>query len=153
HFDLVRCGIAIYGCDPFGSDPREQELEPALELSSYVAALKPAHAGETVGYGRRFTATGDTWIATVPIGYGDGLTRALSGDGGVLIGDRRYPMVGTMSMDNLTVEVGAPDAVEVGDRVILIGAEGTGRLTVEALARRIGTINYEVVCSISPRVP
>jgi alanine racemase len=153
HFDLVRCGIAIYGCDPAGSDPRDWDLEPALELTSYVAALKPAQPGDTVGYGRRFTATRDTWIATVPVGYGDGIPRALGGHCDVLIRGRRHPVVGTMSMDNLTVEAPGPEAVAVGDPVILIGAEGSERQTAEELAGRIGTINYEIVCAISARVP
>lgn len=152
HFDLVRCGIAIYGCDPAGSDPRDWDLEPALELSSYIAALKPARHGDTVGYGRRFTAARDTWIATVPLGYGDGIFRALGGNCDVLIRGRRHPLVGTMSMDNLTVEVPGPDAVAVGDRVILIGSDGPERQTAEELARRVGTINYEIVCAISQRV-
>lgn len=153
HFDLVRCGIAIYGCDPAGSDPRDWELEPALELSSYVAALKPAQPGDSVGYGRRFTAERDTWIATVPIGYGDGIFRALGGNCDVLIRARRYPVVGAMSMDNITVEVGGQEAVAVGDPVTLIGSDGAARQTAEELARRVGTINYEVVCAISSRVP
>jgi alanine racemase len=153
HFDLVRCGIAVYGCDPAGSDPQDWELEPALELSSYVAAVKPAHPGDSVGYGRRFIAERDTWIATVPIGYGDGILRALGGNCDVLIRGRRYPVVGTMSMDNITVEVPGPDAVAVGDQVTLIGRDGAERQTAEELARRAGTINYEVVCAISARVP
>lgn len=153
HFDLVRCGIAIYGCDPVGSDPWAWELEPALELRSYVAALKSAGPGDTVGYGRHFTAQRDTWIATVPIGYGDGVLRTLGGDCDVLIRGRRHPTVGTMSMDNLTVEVPGPEAVAVGDPVTLIGVDGSERQTSEDLARRAGTINYEIVCAISPRVP
>lgn len=153
HFDLVRCGIAVYGGDPMGTDPRERGLEPALELSSYVAAVKPARPGDTVGYGRRFMAARDAWIATVPIGYGDGIARALGGNGDVLIRGRRYPMVGTMSMDNLTVEVSGRDGVAVGDRVIVIGSDGGERETAEDVAHRLGTINYEVLCGISPRVP
>src|SRR5579884_1542117 len=105
HFDLVRCGIAVYGCDPLGTDPEERQLEPALELSSYVAALKPARPGDTLGYGRRYTVQRDTWIATVPVGYGDGLPRALSNNCDVLIAGRRYPVSGTVSMDNLTADI------------------------------------------------
>ncbi len=153
HFDLVRCGIAVYGCDPINSEPRDWGLEPALELSSYVAALKPAGPGDTVGYGRNFRAARDTWIATVPIGYGDGIMRALGGNCDVLIRGRRFPVVGTISMDNLTVEVGEERAVAIGDRVVLIGSDGEERQTAEELARRLGTINYEIVCALSPRVP
>jgi alanine racemase len=153
HFDLVRCGIAIYGCDPMNEDPDRHALEPALELTSYVAAIKLAHAGETVGYGRTFTATGDTWVATVPIGYADGIRRALSNNCDVLAGGRRYPMVGTVSMDNITLDLGPETNVAVGDEVTLIGAQGTERVTAEEVARRMGTINYEVVSAVSARVP
>lgn len=153
HFDLVRCGIALYGGDPMGVDPRDRELEPALELSSYVAALKPAAPGDTLGYGRRYTVERDTWIATVPIGYGDGLPRALSNNCDVLIRGRRYPVAGAISMDNLTADVGRDADISVGDRVTIIGTDGAERQTAEDLARRIGTINYEVMCGISARVP
>ncbi len=153
HFDLVRCGVALYGCDPMGVDPRAHGLEPALELTSYVAAVKAAEPGDTLGYGRRYTVERQTWIATVPIGYGDGLSRALSNNCEVLIGGRRYPVAGTVSMDNVTVDLGTGSEVAVGDRVTIIGTDGSERQTAEDLARRIDTINYEIVCSISARVP
>ena len=153
HFDLVRCGIAVYGCDPMNEDPAAQGLEPALELTSYVAAVKAAAPGDSAGYGRKWVAGSETWLATVPIGYGDGFRRALTNNCEVLIRGRRYPLVGTVSMDNITVEVGVPDAVRCGDRVTLIGADGSERVTAEELARRIGTINYEITCGLSARVP
>jgi alanine racemase len=153
HYDLVRCGIAIYGCDPMGFDPAAVGLEPALELSSYVAAVKGARAGDSAGYGRRFLAASETCIGTVPIGYGDGVRRALSNNCDVLIGGRRYPLVGTVSMDNVTVDLGPGTDVQPGVRAVLIGADGDGRQTAEEVARRIGTINYEVTCGISARVP
>mgnify|MGYP001301577317 CR=1 FL=1 len=148
HFDLVRCGIAIYGCDPMNEDPSARGLEPALELSSYVAAVKHARAGESVGYGRRFVAESDTWIATLPIGYADGIRRAFTNNAEVLVGGARYPLVGTVSMDNITIDLGPKPAPQIGDVATLIGAG----LTAEELARRIGTINYEIVCGISRRV-
>jgi alanine racemase len=152
HYDMVRCGIAVYGCDPFNVDPVEQRLEPALELSSYVAAVKLAHRGDSAGYGRRFIADGDTWLATIPIGYGDGVNRALTNNCDVLIGGRRYPLAGTVSMDNVTVELGPEPAVAVGDEVILIGCSGNERQTAEDVSRRLSTIAYEVICGISGRV-
>jgi alanine racemase len=152
HFDLVRCGIAIYGCDPRNQDPFSSGLEPALELSSYVAAVKRAVPGESAGYGRRWIARRETWIATVPVGYGDGLRRALTNNCDVLIGGQRYALVGAVSMDNITVDVGSPAAVRCGDPVTIIGADGDERVTAEELARRIDTINYEIVCGISRRV-
>jgi alanine racemase len=153
HFDSVRCGIAIYGCDPMNVDPAAHGLEPALAWSSYVAAVKPARAGDSAGYGRRFVAARDTWLATVPIGYADGIRRALTNNCEVLIGGRRYPLVGTVSMDNVTVDVGSEPRVGVGEIVTIIGRDGEQRQTAEQLARRIDTINYEILCGITPRVP
>jgi alanine racemase len=153
HFDMVRCGIAIYGCDPMNEDPFERGLDPALALTSYVAAVKAARAGDSVGYGRRFVAERDTWIATLPIGYGDGVRRALTNNCDVLVRGRRYPLVGTVSMDNITIDLGPEPVAEVGDDATLIGADGAERQTAEQLARRVGTINYEIVCGISERVP
>jgi alanine racemase len=152
HYDMVRCGIAIYGCDPFGVDPDRQGLEPALELSSYVAAVKLARSGESAGYGRRFIADDDTWIATIPIGYADGVNRALTNNCDALIGGRRFPFAGTVSMDNITVDLGPEPAVAVGDTVILIGRSGGERQTAEDVSRRLDTIAYEVICGISGRV-
>jgi alanine racemase len=155
HFDMVRCGIAVYGMDPFGEDPDAHALEPVLELSSYVAEVKRCRAGESAGYGRRFKAERDTYLGVLPIGYGDGWRRALSNNADVLVGGRRYPLVGTVSMDNVTIDLG-PDALAEGLRgetAILIGSQGTDRITAEEVARRLDTINYEVTCSLSPRVP
>ncbi|HUE28151.1 MAG TPA: alanine racemase, partial [Solirubrobacteraceae bacterium] len=153
HFDLVRCGIAIYGCDPMNSDPDAHELEPALELSSYVAAVKRAEVGDSVGYGRRFVADRETWIATLPIGYGDGIRRALTNNCEALVGGRRYPLVGAVSMDNIALDLGAETTVEAGQAATIIGRNGGERQTAEELARRIGTINYEILCGVSRRVP
>jgi alanine racemase len=153
HFDLVRCGIAVYGCDPANVDPWSRGLEPALALRSYVAAIKQAHAGDSAGYGRTFVATRDTWLATLPIGYGDGVRRALSNNAGVLVGERRRPLVGNVSMDNITVDLGPEPDVEVGEPAWLIGGDAGEAVTAEELAQRIGTINYEILCGISRRVP
>jgi alanine racemase len=152
HLDLVRCGIAIYGCDPMHEDPSERGLEPALALSTYVAAVKPARTGDSVGYGRRFVAERDTWIGTLPIGYGDGVRRSFSNNCDVLVRGGRYPLVGAVSMDNITIDLGPDPVVQLGDEAILIGMDRDQRQTAEQLARRIGTINYEVVCGISARV-
>lgn len=152
HFDMVRAGIALYGMDPFGEDPSERRLDPALELVSYVAELKPIAPGQSAGYGRRFVARQPTTIATVPIGYGDGWRRGLSGNGEALVGGRRVPLVGTVSMDNVTLDVGQVD-VSVGDEVVLLGRRGEERLLAEEVARRLGTINYEISCGLGARVP
>jgi len=152
HFDLVRCGVAVYGLDPFQGDPADHGLEPAMTLRSWVAALRRLEAGESAGYGRRWTAEGPTWLATVPIGYGDGWRRALTNNADVLIGGRRHPLAGAVSMDNVTVALGAGADVAVGDEVVLLGAQGDERILVEEVARRIGTINYEVTTGLLPRV-
>jgi alanine racemase len=150
--DMVRCGIAAYGMDPFGEDPRRHGLTPALELRSYLAEVKPIAVGESAGYGRRFVAEAPTSIGTVPIGYGDGVRRALTNDCDLLIGGRRVPLVGAVSMDNVTVDLGrAPP--ERGAEVVLIGSQGPERVLAEEWARRLGTINYEITCAISRRVP
>jgi alanine racemase len=154
HFDMVRCGVAIYGMDPFGKDPRERGLQPALELSSYVAAVKLCRAGESSGYGRRFIAARDTHIGLLPIGYGDGWRRGLSGNAEVLIAGRRHPLVGTVSMDSVAVDLG-PDPIApalLDQPAILIGAQGAERITTEELARRLSTINYEITCGLTARV-
>ena len=152
HFDLVRCGIAIYGMDPFGEDPAERGLEPALSVHSWVAAVRRFEPGESAGYGRRWAAREQTWVATVPIGYGDGWRRGLTNDCDVLIGGRRFPLVGTVSMDNVTVDLGGETDVSVGDEVVLIGRQGGERILAEEVARRLDTINYEITCGLSPRV-
>ncbi|MGH2865367.1 MAG: alanine racemase [Solirubrobacteraceae bacterium] len=153
-FDMVRCGIAIYGMDPFGKDPAARALEPALELSSWLAEVKLCRAGESAGYGRQFLADGDTYIGVLPIGYGDGWRRGLSNNADVLIAGRRHPLVGTVSMDSITVDLGFEEGVERlrGERAILIGFQLSERITAEEVARRLDTINYEVTCALTPRV-
>jgi alanine racemase len=152
HFDMVRCGVAVYGLDPFGTDPAERGLEPVLRLESYVASVKPFEPGRSAGYGRRWRADQPTLVATVPIGYGDGWRRALTNNAELLIQGRRYPLVGTVSMDNVTVDLGPETTIQTGEPVVLIGAQGDERVLAEEVARRIGTINYEVTCGLSPRV-
>jgi alanine racemase len=153
HFDMGRCGIAIYGLDPFGKDALAQELEPALQLHSYVADVKAVRAGDTVGYGRTWSAPATTRVAVLPVGYGDGYRRGLSNAAEVLIRGRRRRVVGTVSMDNITVDVGEDTDVRPGDDATLIGVQGGERVSAEELARLLDTINYEVTCGISPRVP
>jgi alanine racemase len=152
HFDLVRCGVAIYGLDPFHLDPAGRELEPALELCSYVGDLKPCAAGESAGYGRRFVAERDTVLGVLPIGYGDGWRRGLTNDADALVAGERLPLVGTVSMDNVTVDLGPGPAAGVGDEAVLIGARGSERILAEEVARRLGTINYEITTGLLPRV-
>lgn len=153
HFDMVRAGVALYGMDPFLEDAAARELEPALELRSYVSAVKAIAPGESAGYGRRFVAERPTHTATLPIGYGDGVRRGLTNNADVLVRGARRPLVGTVSMDNVTLDVGTPPAAEVGDAAVLIGAQGAARISAEEVAQRLETINYEVTCGLLPRVP
>jgi alanine racemase len=154
-FDMVRCGIAVYGMDPFGRDPAARGLEPALELSSYVAEVKLCKAGQSAGYGRQFVAEQDTFIGVLPIGYGDGWRRGLSNNADVLVSGRRRPLVGTVSMDSITVDLGPDSSARQlrGERAVLIGMESNERITAEEVARRLDTINYEITCALTPRVP
>jgi alanine racemase len=139
-FDAVRCGIALYGLSPFGGDPAEDGLVPVLSWRSSVRLVKTLRSGESAGYGRRFVAERPTRIGIVPVGYGDGFRRGLTG-GEVLVSGSRRRIVGAISMDAFAVEL--PEG-EVGEPVTLIG-DG---LLVEEHARRLGTINYEVTCGI-----
>lgn len=153
HFDMARCGVAVYGLDPFQGDPAERGLAPALSLRSYVADVKRFPPGASAGYGQRWRAPVDTWVGVVPLGYGDGVRRGLSNNAEVLVRGRRHPLVGTVSMDNVTLDLGPETEVEPGDEAVLIGAQEGEAILAEEVAARLDTINYEVTCGISARVP
>jgi alanine racemase len=153
HFDMARCGVAVYGLDPFQGDPAERGLRPALSLQSYVADVKSFEAGASAGYGQTWRAEWDTCIGVLPLGYGDGVRRGLSNNAEVLIAGRRFPLVGTVSMDNVTVDLGPDTDIEPGAEAVLIGSQGDETILAEDLARRLDTINYEITCGISARVP
>ncbi|MCB9392413.1 MAG: alanine racemase [Acidimicrobiaceae bacterium] len=152
--DLVRVGIAAYGVEPGrGVEHLCRELRPAMSLRARVSHVKPVAAGERISYGLRHAFAHDTVVATVPIGYADGVPRRLfETHGEVLVGSRRCPIVGVVTMDQLMVDVGHGADVRVGDRVTLLGADGDERIRPEDWAERLGTIGYEVVCGISARV-
>jgi alanine racemase len=149
HLDMVRCGVAVYGLSPWQQDPLAEGLVPVLTWRSLVASVKRVAALEGVGYGHTFRPPSPTDVALVPLGYGDGVFRALGNNGEVLINGRRYPMVGRVSMDSFGVDVGTDGTVKAGDTVTLIGADGDQRITAEELAHRVGTINYEITCDIA----
>ena len=153
HFDMARCGIAIYGLDPFQRDAAEHGLEPALELRSYVSDVKRFEAGASAGYGRTWRAPVDTCVGVLPVGYGDGYRRSHSNNGEVLVRGRRRPVVGNVSMDNITIDLGPDTDVEPGDEAVLIGEQGSDRIWAEELAARTATINYEITTAVSRRVP
>ena len=152
-YDLVRAGIGIYGISPSRALAGRVDLHPALTLRAEVSMVKRVAAGQRISYGLRHAFEHDTVVATVPIGYADGVTRRLSAVGGeVLIGGRRRRIVGTVTMDQLMVDCGT-DEVAVGDEVVLIGQQSDEQVTADEWAERLDTIAYEVVCGIGPRVP
>lgn len=143
--DAVRCGIAIYGCEWPGT-------RSALALRSVVTHVKTVEAGDTVGYGATWKAPGNRRVATVAIGYADGVFRARSNRGEVLVRGRRAPLIGTVSMDAITLDVTEVPGVQTGDVATLIGSDGDERITAEEVGEWSGTISYEVLTSIGPRV-
>lgn len=151
-FDLVRPGIMIYGAYPDPEAARTVPLLPALEWRTRVSFVKRVPAGETVGYGRTWTAPRDTWIATVPVGYGDGYSRLLSNRGRMLVRGRSYPIAGRVCMDQTMIDLGPDTDVTVGDEVVLVGRSGTDEITTSEVAGLMGTIPYEVTCLITRRV-
>ncbi len=141
-FDAARCGIALYGLSPFGTDPAEDGLEPVLSWTSHIAQTRLLHAGESTGYGRRFVAERDTWIGIVPVGYADGFRRDLTGAEVRVAGEPRR-VVGTVSMDAFAVELERD--LPVATPVVIIGRG----VLAETLARVADTITYELVCGIA----
>lgn len=152
--DMVRAGIALYGLHPSDEVPGGPSgLEPALSLRSRVVFVKTLRKGQSVSYGGTFTAERDMRIATIPVGYGDGYPRSLSGQGSVLIHGKRAAILGRVCMDQFMVDVSdIPEVVE-GDIVTLIGSDGEERITAEELGALSGRFNYELVCDLGRRVP
>ena len=152
--DMVRAGIIMYGLAP--SDEVRMDivpLRPAMSLYSHIVYVKTIHAGQSVSYGGTFTASRDMRVATVPVGYGDGYPRALSGRGYVLIHGEKAPILGRVCMDQFMVDVShIPEAAE-GDRVVLLGACGGERITAEELGDLSGRFNYELICDLGKRIP
>ena len=151
-YDLVRCGIAVYGLDPSPELRGAAPLRPALSFRSRVTNVQVVPAGDAVSYGLRRPLTRDSVIATIPVGYADGMPRRLSDAGEVLIGGTRRPIAGTITMDRFMVDCGT-DEVQVGDDVVLIGRQGAEEITTQEWADLVGTIVYEITCGLSPRVP
>lgn len=151
--DLVRVGIGIYGLRPATHIGPDVALSPAMRVVSRVAMLRRLPAGARPSYGRRRALPAPATVATVPIGYADGVDRRLSSLGGeVLIRGRRHPFAGTVTMDQIVVDVG-DEPVEVGDEVVLLGAQGRQEISADEWADRLATINYEIVCRFGPRLP
>jgi alanine racemase len=156
YFDAARPGIAIYGLRPSGeiANPRVNELKPVLEWKTKITFLKEVSAGTGLSYGHTFHTRQPSLIATIPVGYGDGLSRVLSNNLVLLVGGVRCPLLGLITMDQSLVDVTTlRGKVEVGDEVVIIGRQGSEEVTADEMADKLGTINYEVVTSIANRVP
>ena len=153
-FDMMRAGIILYGLYPSAEvDISVLDLIPVMELKSHVAFVKTIKKGDSVSYGRTFTADKDMKIATIPVGYADGYPRLLSNKGRVIINGSYAPIVGRICMDQFMVDVSHIENVEKGDEVVLIGKQNELSVTADEIARLTDTINYEVTCNISKRVP
>lgn len=154
NMDMVRAGITTYGLYP--SEEVSKDIVPlraAMSLYSHIVYCKTIHAGQSVSYGGLFTATKDTRLATIPVGYGDGYPRSLSGKGYVLIHGKKAPILGRVCMDQFMVDISEiPEAME-GDKVTLLGMDGTERITAEELGELSGRFNYEFVCDLGKRIP
>jgi alanine racemase len=151
HLDMVRLGIAMYGLSP-GPQVDTGMLRPVMSVKSAVSLVKRVRGGEAVSYGRRYHLERASTIVTVPVGYADGYGRALSNRAHVIIRGRRHPVAGTVTMDHIMVDCG-DDPVETGDEVVLIGRHAEAEISADEVADWAGTIGYEVVCGIGPRVP
>ncbi len=153
HFNTVRPGIIIYGLPPSHEMRRSLDLKPAMQLKTRIAYIKEVSAGTAVSYGCTFTTDRATFLATLPVGYADGYSRHLSNKAAVLIGGKRCPVVGRVCMDQLVVDLGPDGDASIGDEAVLFGRQGREEITLTELADLAGTINYELACAVSPRVP
>ena len=151
--DAIRPGLTLYGLQPDWASDRDAGLIPALSLRARPLRLFDLRAGEAIGYGLRFRAERDTRIATLGIGYGDGWPRIHANNGWVLVHGRRAPVVGAISMDGLTVDLGGIDGVTYGDEFVLIGEQDGARITADEVAAERRTINYEVTTALRERLP
>ena len=152
-FDMVRVGLGMYGLSPSDAVAQQDgQTRPAMAFTTQVIHLHDVEEGETVGYGRTWRADADTRVATIAAGYNDGLPRFMSNGGDVLIGGRRCPIVGDVCMDVAMVDVSDLTDVAIGDEVVIFGEQGDAFISVDEIAERGGTINYEILCNISPRV-
>ena len=154
NMDMVRAGITTYGLYP--SEEVSKDIVPlraAMSLYSHIVYCKTIHAGQSVSYGGLFTAQKDTRVATIPVGYGDGYPRSLSGRGYVLIRGKKAPILGRVCMDQFMVDISEIPGVMEGDKVTLLGVDGTERITAEELGELSGRFNYEFVCDLGKRIP
>ena len=152
HYDMVRCGIAIYGLQPAAATERVMELAPAMSVKARATLVKRIGMGESVSYGYTWTATAPTNVATLPLGYADGVHRVLSNSMEVLLGGKRCRQIGRVCMDQLMIEVPRDVSATRGDEVVIVGEQGGQRIRIEELAEKAGTIDYEIACAFGMRL-
>jgi alanine racemase len=152
-YTMVRPGLALYGFHPTPELQTESDLRPVMTLRTIVGNVTLMPAGVSISYGRRYHTTAETLIGTLPIGYADGFMRILTNNAEVVIGGRRYPVVGTVCMDEVMVDLGPGSNVRPGDEAIVMGTQGTETISGWELARRAQTIPYEICSNVSKRVP
>lgn len=152
HLDMVRIGIAMYGLRP-SEKTFSPKLKPAFSLKAKISYLKEVEKGEGISYGLTFKTNRKSLIATIPIGYGDGYPIKLLNNGVVLVKGKRVPVVGNVTMDQIMIDVTDLDEIKIGDEVVIIGNQGKGKIEVNELSRALDTIDYEIVCRITNRVP
>ncbi|TCL61842.1 alanine racemase [Hydrogenispora ethanolica] len=153
YFNLVRPGIIMYGLYPSDEvDKSKIRLEPAFSLKAQISFVKRVPSGTGISYGQRYHTGRETTIATIPIGYADGWTRLLTHKAQALVNGKKYPIVGTICMDQCMIDVG-DEPVAIGQEVVLIGTQNGATISVDDVAAQLGTINYEIICMISDRVP
>ena len=154
HYDMVRPGIILYGCYPSDEvDKNQLSIRPAMSVKANIVQLKKVPAGTSVSYGRKYTATKDSLIATIPIGYADGFPRPYSSKGKVIVNGVYAPIAGNICMDQCMIDVTHVPYVKLGDEVTIMGSDGICEILADDIAEATGTINYEIVCAFGQRLP
>jgi alanine racemase len=153
YFDMVRPGIMLYGYPPSHATKQPIALEPSMSLKSAIAFIKSVPEGTSISYNRRYTTQKETVIATIPAGYADGIHRSLLNKAEAIVGGEKFPVVGTICMDQLMIDLSAHATASVGDEVVLLGTMGAQTITAWDIADKAGTIPYEITCAVSYRVP
>ena len=154
HYEMVRPGIILYGCYPSDEVDKSQiELRPVMSVKANIIQLKKVPAGNSISYGRKFTTQQDSLIATIPLGYSDGFPRPYSSRGKVIVNGVFAPIAGTICMDQCIIDVTHVPYPRLGDEVTIMGKDGIYEISADDIARKTGTINYEILCAFGQRLP
>jgi len=153
YFDMIRPGVMLYGNPPGPDFPLTWNLQEVMRFVSQITSVKRMPAGQPISYNRRYHTSQDTYVGLIPAGYADGYNRRFTNSGYVLIGGQRYPVVGTVCMDQFMVDLGSESKVGVGDEAVIYGRQGDEHISIVDISRKLQTIPYEVTCNVSRRVP